>query len=86
MQKFSTMRANGRNIFKGQLTIGLDLGDRSNAYCVLNEASGIGAVIQADTAGRMREHLALERPGTSSACARRRCSRGAKPTCLTPKR
>jgi len=31
MQKISTMRANERNIFKGQLTIGLDLGDRSNA-------------------------------------------------------
>jgi len=35
------MRANGKNIFKGQLTIGLDLGDRSSAYCVLNEAGEI---------------------------------------------
>jgi hypothetical protein len=29
MQKISTMRTSGRKIFKGQLTIGLDLGDRS---------------------------------------------------------
>ena len=41
MQKISTMRTNGKSIFKGQLTIGLDLGDRSSAYCVLNEAGEI---------------------------------------------
>jgi transposase len=41
MQKISTMRTNAKNIFKGQLTIGLDLGDRSSAYCVLNEAGEI---------------------------------------------
>jgi transposase len=41
MQKISTMRTSGRNIFQGQLTIGLDLGDRSSAYCVLNEAGEI---------------------------------------------
>ena len=35
------MRGNAKNIFKGQLTIGLDLGDRSCAYCVLNEAGEI---------------------------------------------
>jgi transposase len=35
------MRTNAKNIFKGQLTIGLDLGDRSSAYCVLNEAGEI---------------------------------------------
>src|SRR5215469_18439777 len=38
MQKISTMRTSGKNIFRGQLTIGLDLGDRSSAYCVLNAA------------------------------------------------
>ena len=37
MQKISTVRADVKNIFKGQLTIGLDLGDRSSAYCILNE-------------------------------------------------
>ena len=38
MQKNNTMRTNAKNIFKGQLTIGLDLRDRSSAYCDLNEA------------------------------------------------
>ena len=41
MQKISTTQTSGKNIFKGQLTIGLDLGDRSSAYCVLNEAGEI---------------------------------------------
>jgi hypothetical protein len=30
MQKISTMRTSGGNVFQGQLTIGLDLGDRSS--------------------------------------------------------
>jgi len=38
MQKTSTMRTSGNRTFKGQLTIGLDLGDRSSSYCVLDEA------------------------------------------------
>jgi len=42
MQKLSTMRRSGKNIFRGQLTIGLDLGDRSSAYCILNEAGNDG--------------------------------------------
>jgi transposase len=41
MRKISTMQRNGEKIFKGQLTIGLDLGDRSSAYCVLNEAGEV---------------------------------------------
>jgi transposase len=42
MQKISTMRARGSEIFKGrQLTIGLDLGDRWSFYCVLDEAGGV---------------------------------------------
>src|SRR5262245_34356098 len=41
MQKISTMRTSGKRIFKGQLTIGLDLGDRSSSYCVLNEAGEV---------------------------------------------
>jgi transposase len=41
MQKISTMRTSKREIFEGQLTIGLDLGDRSSAYCVLNEVGEI---------------------------------------------
>jgi len=35
------MQTSGKNIFEGQLTIGVDLGDRSSAYCVLNEAGEI---------------------------------------------
>jgi hypothetical protein len=35
------MRTSEKSIFEGQLTIGLDLGDRSSAYCVLNEAGEI---------------------------------------------
>ncbi len=39
MQKSSTMRVRVSRIFKGgQLTIGLDLGDRSSCYCVLDAA------------------------------------------------
>jgi transposase len=41
MQKISTMQTRGKNIFQAQLTIGLDLGDRSSAYCVLNEPGEI---------------------------------------------
>lgn len=41
MQKISTMQASGKNICTGQHTIGLDLGDRSSSYCVLNEAGEI---------------------------------------------
>ena len=41
MQKISTMWTSGRKIFKRQLTIGLDLGDRSSSYCVLDEAGKI---------------------------------------------
>src|SRR5579864_5248894 len=38
MQKITTMGRSGDKIFKkGQLTIGLDLGDRSSSYCVLDE-------------------------------------------------
>src|SRR6516162_3989104 len=37
MQKISTVKTKGKKILKGQLTIGLDLGDRSSCYCVLDE-------------------------------------------------
>ena len=35
------MQTREENIFKGQLTIGVDLGDRFSAYCVLNESGEI---------------------------------------------
>ena len=38
MQEIYIVRASGNKIFKPQFTIGLDLGDRSSSYCVLNEA------------------------------------------------
>src|SRR5499427_7993328 len=43
MQKISTMRTRGNSnrTCKGQLTIGLDLGDRSSSYCVLDAAGEI---------------------------------------------
>ena len=42
MKKISTMQTFSNEILKDQkLTIGVDLGDRSSAYCVLNEAGGI---------------------------------------------
>ena len=38
MQKISTVRRDGNRILKKkQFTVGLDLGDRSSSYCVLNE-------------------------------------------------
>jgi transposase len=42
MKKVSTVAAKqGRNFFQPKLTIGLDLGDRSSWYCVLDEAGGV---------------------------------------------
>jgi hypothetical protein len=42
MKKVSTLRAKqSKNFSRQKLTIGLDLGDRSSWYCVLNEAGEI---------------------------------------------
>jgi transposase len=41
MPKIRTMRTSRKNILQGQLTVGVDLGDRSSAYCVLIEAGEI---------------------------------------------
>ena len=42
MKKISTVAIETMEIFKGhQLTIGLDLGDRSSHYCILNEAGEV---------------------------------------------
>src|ERR1700693_4675747 len=42
MKKISTVQADGKEILKEQkLTIGVDLGDRSSFYCVLEEAGKI---------------------------------------------
>ena len=42
MQEISTMQASGSDNFKRpQVTIGVDLGDRSSNYCVLNATGDI---------------------------------------------
>src|SRR6201998_540479 len=42
MKKTSTVRVNGKMIFKGhKLSIGLDLGDRWSFYCVMDEAGHV---------------------------------------------
>src|SRR5580658_4612659 len=42
MKKISTVAVEGMQNFKeNQLTIGLDLGDRSSHYCILNEAGEV---------------------------------------------
>ena len=42
MKKISTLAIEGIQIFKqNQLTIGLDLGDRTSHYCILNEAGEV---------------------------------------------
>jgi len=48
MQKISTVKTKGKKILKGQLTIGLDLGDRSSCYCVLDENGRNAASIRED--------------------------------------
>jgi len=41
MQKISTMRRSEENIFNGQLTIGLEVGDGFSSYCILDEVGKI---------------------------------------------
>src|SRR6266853_1929015 len=41
MKKVSTAAEQIRNFSEPKLTIGLDLGDRSSWYCVLDEAGGV---------------------------------------------
>ena len=52
MKKSSTATAASKQNFDQKLTIGLDLGDRSSWYCVLDEA---GEVIQRAEAGHDSE-------------------------------
>lgn len=74
MHESSTVRRQGKDIFKGQLTIGVDLGDRSSSYCVLDEAGEIileqklptTPEATKETLGRMpRSRIAME-TGTHS--------------------
>ena len=74
MKKVSTVATASKNNLHGKLTIGLDLGDRSSWYCVLDEAGEViheqklGTTPKAmkDTFGTMpRSRIALE-TGTHS--------------------
>lgn len=57
MRKISTVAAKqSRNISQQKLTIGLDLGDRSSWYCVLNESGEV--VLEQRSAGACRLSLA----------------------------
>ena len=83
MQKSSTVRAGASKVFKaGQLTIGLDLGDRFSSYCVLDEAGEVNLERNLPTTpkaiqqvfGRMpRSRIALE-TGVHSPWVSRRLS------------
>ena len=50
MKKITTAVATSKRDFAGKLTIGLDLGDRSSWYCVLDEA---GNVVQEQKLGQL---------------------------------
>jgi transposase len=53
MKKVSTAAAKqSRNVLQSNLTIGLDLGDRSSRYCVLDEAGGIVLEQKVSTAAK----------------------------------
>ena len=57
MKKLSTVRGRESKIFnEHNLTIGLDLGDRSSYYCVLDEA---GKVIQEANVGTNKKAMAM---------------------------
>jgi predicted NBD/HSP70 family sugar kinase len=76
MQKISTMRTSGKNIFQGQLTIGLDLGDRSSAYCVLNEAGEIVLEHKLATTPEAMKQVSVACRGVASRWRRERILRG----------
>ena len=59
MQKISTVQTRGKKNLERQLTVGVDLGDRSSSYCVLNEAGEILLERKlATTPGAMKETFA----------------------------
>jgi hypothetical protein len=68
VKKLSTVRKSGSKIFKEhQLTIGLDLGDRSSCYCVLNDRGEVireGSVSTNKECGWKRDDSTMERSKT----------------------
>ena len=76
MKKISTVAAKqSRKITEQKLTVGLDLGDRSSWYCVLDEAGAIVLERKLGTTpkamqGSVRRHAALpDRSGNGDAFA-----------------
>jgi transposase len=61
MQKISTSRTSANGILEGgKLTVGLDLGNRSSSYCVLN---GAGQIVWEKKLATLREPLFQNRIG-----------------------
>src|SRR6476469_4174053 len=68
MKKVSTAAAKqSRNVLQSNLTIGLDLGDRSTRYCVLDEAGGIVLEQKVSTAAKGLQAAFAGMPGSRSA-------------------
>src|ERR1019366_9747893 len=79
MKKISTAATQRNGKVKGQgLTVGLDLGDRSSWYCVLNEAGDSGAVDQGEQAGGQDDAALLPSVSLEPSTA------GAEPAGLQP--
>jgi transposase len=65
MKKVSTAAAKqSRNVLQSNLTIGLDLGDRSSRYCVLDEAGGIVLEQKVSTAAKGLQGAFAGMPGS----------------------
>lgn len=65
MKKVSTAAAKqSRNVLQSNLTIGLDLGDRSSWYCVLDEAGGIVLEQKVSTAAKGLQAAFAGMPGS----------------------
>jgi len=65
MKKVSTAAAKqSRNVLQSNLTIGLDLGDRSSRYCVLDEAGGIVLEQKVSTAAKGLQAAFAGMPGS----------------------
>ena len=63
MKKISTVAAKqSKNFLKQKLTIGLDLGDRSSWYCVLDEAGEVAAGTEVSTTPKAMKEVFGEMP------------------------
>ena len=62
MKKSSTVAAAGNKNFKQKLTVGLDLGDRSSWYCVLDEAGEVVGEHRLGTTPKAMKEVFAEMP------------------------